>query len=211
MKFDLNTESINYLKITYKDKEGFAHCIKAAVKYLNDFELLASAKYEENLNIETPQEIELGIACENGLYKATTILKHIENNNPYLLFSMSKPDEMEYHQNREYFRVKLQENVNIVYEENGQEKWISAITYDISANGVRVETEKIIDFPENVKIILHLPQRDIELQAKYVRTDNEDQKLKLSFHFVNVNQTDLDYIFQICFAKQLEDRRKNLL
>ena len=56
MKFDLSKENINYLKITYKDKDGFAHCIKAAISLIGEYEILANAKSEEVLNIEVVVE-----------------------------------------------------------------------------------------------------------------------------------------------------------
>lgn len=212
MKFDLNSENINYIKLTYKDKDGFAHCIKSAIRFINSFEILASAKLEEeDISIITPQEIDLGIACDNGLYKAKTTLTRVEKEKSYILFSMRKPTDMEYQQNREYFRVKLQEDANIIFEENEQEIKIPAITYDISANGVRIELDRHFAFPEEVNILLFLPQKMIDVKAKYIRTDNEDDVIKASFSFENLSQPDLDYISQICFQKQLEERRKNLM
>ena len=211
MKFNLNTENVNYVKINYTDKNGFAHCIKAAVRLIGEIEFLACAKIEEDLNIEVPQEVSLGIACENGLYKAKTTLKKIEKEPPFLLFSMRKPEDMEYQQKREYFRVKLQENANIIYENNGKEVKISAITYDISANGVRIELDSDISFPEQVRLLLSLPERTIDVKAKYIRSDKEDEILKASFQFADMLQQDSDYISQMCLRKQLEERRKNLM
>ena len=212
MKFDLNIENINYLKITYRDKDGFAHCVKAAVRLISVAEVLACIKYEEDLSIPAPQDVELGIACVNGFYMTKTKLKKLEKEPPYLLFSMSKPDEMDFQQNREFFRVKLQEDTTIIYyDDNEQEVELSAITYDISANGVRIELDKDIVFPENVKIKLFLPNRQIEVNAKYIRTDNDDNITKASFRFEDLASADLDYISQVCFQKQLEQRRKSLM
>ena len=211
MKFDLNIKNINYVKITYKDKSNFSHCIKAAVRLLTESEFLACIRIQEDFDIKVPQEVELRIACENGLYKSKALLKKIDKDVPYLLFVMKKPEEMEYQQKREYFRVKLQENVTVIYDVDEQLFQISALTYDISANGVRIELEKKINFPQYVKLILHLPDNRIEVGAKYIRTDDEDKQLKASFHFVDISQADTDYISQICFAKQLEERRKNLM
>ena len=211
MIFNISAENINYVKITYKDKNDFTHCIKAAVKFMSDYELLACAKNEEDLKIAFPQDVELGIACENGLYKTHTTLKNITYEPPYVLFSLSRPEETEYQQNREYFRVKLNEDANIIYKEDENEVTVAAITYDLSANGVRIELDKEMTFPENVRLMLFLPQRTIDVQAQYVRNDNEDQIIKASFRFADIPQSDLDYISQICLQKQLEERRKNLM
>ena len=212
MKFILNTENINYVKITYKDNNDFAHCVKAAVRLITDHELLACVKFEEYPDVKTPQEVYLGIACENGLYKTKTILKKIEEEDSlYLLFSMQKPEEMEYQQKREYFRVKLQENISVIYSSNEREITYSAITYDISANGVRVELDKMIEFPKEVKLLLYLPQKNINVKAIYVRSDEDDQIKKASFRFIDIAQSDLDYISQVCFRRQLEEKRKSIM
>ena len=211
MKFNLNTENINYVKITYKDKNDFAHCIKAAIRLMNRYELLVCAKFEEKPDIQLPQEVDLGIACDNGLYKTKTLLKKIEEEKEYLIFSMKIPEEMEYQQKREYFRVKLHEDANIIYQSDEQDIKLSSITYDISANGVRIELDEIIDFPENVRLWLFLPQKTIDVEAQYIRSDEEDQIIKASFRFLNISPSDLDYISQLCLQKQLEERRKNLM
>ena len=211
MKFNLNTENINYVKITYKDNNDFAHCIKAAIRLITEHELLACIKVDELPDIKVPQEVSLGIACENGLYKTKTILKKIEEDDAYMLLSIQRPDEVEYQQKREYFRVKIKENVSILYTLNEQNITYSGITYDISAKGVRIELDKVTDFPEEVKLVLYLPQKTINVQAKYIRSDEDDKILKASFQFVNIAQSDLDYVSQLCFRKQLEERRKNFM
>ena len=211
MKFNLNTENINYVKITYRDSNNFAHCIKAAVRLITEREFLVCTKTEEIPDIKTPQEVSLGIACDNGLYNTKTILKKTEKDSSYLLFSMEKPDDMEYQQKREYFRVKVSENITVMYEQEEKLVKYPAITYDISANGVRVELEKNMVFPENVRLLLFLPEKTIDVKAEYIRSDDEDQIKKAAFRFRNISQQDLDYISQVCFRKQLEERRKNLM
>ena len=211
MRFDINKENINYIKINYLDSDNCSHCIKAAVRLIGEFELLVSIKSEEKIFIPTPQSVELGIACDNGLYKAKTILKKVEYDAPYILFSLKKPEEMELQQNREYFRVKLQENANVIYEKDEQPVQFSAITYDISAKGVRIELEEEIEFPEKVVLLLFFENKTIEVNAKYIRTDVDDNIIKASFQFTDISEIDLDFISQICFKKQLEERRKSLL
>ena len=124
---------------------------------------------------------------------------------------MKKPENMEYRQNREYFRVKINEDASVIYNVGEKEEKISAITYDLSANGVRIELDEEIAFPETVRLVLYLRKREIDVQAQYVRNDIEDKIIKSSFKFIDISDQDLDYISRICLAKQLEDRRKNLM
>ena len=210
MKFNFDISNVNYIKIIYKDENAFPHCIKAALKDINEHSIYASAKFDENLFIKTPQYVELGIITDTGLYKAFSDLKYITKEPPYVFFTIKTPDDMEYHQNREFFRVKMDENATISYLEGEQEKQISCETYDISANGVRLIMDSYVEFPEVVRITLHLPNKDIVTDAKYVRKDEEDGILKFSFSYTDIKEADLDYISQICFKKQLELRRKML-
>ena len=207
MKFNINIESVNYIKIIYQDNNGFAHCIKAAVNNIKENEIVASTKYDGDLYVKTPQEIELSIACDNGLYKAKTILKSVEGDKSYMYYRIVPPVEIDYQQKREFFRVKISEDVVITYED----KKVACETFDISANGIRVVLDEKISFPEEVCLTLYLPSKNVEVGAKYIRTDDEDKILKASFSFVELKESDRDYISQLCLQKQLEMRRKSLL
>ena len=212
MNLNLNIENINYAKIVYKDKNDSIRCMKAAVRRIDEREIVACAKFDENIFIDTPQEIKLSIACDNGLYKASTTLKYVVKEEPYFLFTIAAPDNIEYQQKREYFRVKINESALISYKSENDDKIdLPCETYDLSANGVRLILENKMSFPEIVKITLYLPRKIIETDAKYIRTDEEDNILKASFRFIKLQDTDIDCISQICFQKQLETRRKAIL
>ena len=212
MKFNLSYNNINYIKIIYKDNEGFSHCTKAAIKELNKREIYACAKFDDGLFIRTPQDVELNIAAENGLYKAFTQLLYIKNEAPYVYFMLKTPEDMDYRQSREYFRVKLNENAVISYEENEQIVQIPCETYDISANGVRpISDNNSVKFPESVFITIYFPSKTVKTEAKFIRNDNEDDILKTSFYYTNLSEVDSDYISQLCIQKQLEIRRKNFM
>ncbi len=210
MKFNLSLNNINYIKINYNDNDGFSHCTKAAIRRFSDVEIYASAKFEDGLYIKTPQVVDISVATDNGLYKAQTTLKYLVNEPPYVFFSIKSPDNMDYQQNREFFRVKIDENALISYVENEQEKLIACETYDISANGVRFILENTSNLPDIVKLTLYLQNKTIVSDAKYVRTDDEDGMHKVSFSFVDMKESDSDYISQFCLKKQMEQRRKLL-
>lgn len=212
MKLNLNIDNVNYIKITYKDKNEFTHCIKAYLKRLDEREILASAKFDDDLFIPTPQEVMLSIACDNGLYKSSTTLKYITKEEPYIFFALKSPEDIDYQQKREFFRVKINESALISYNtESDKTKNIPCETFDLSGNGVRLTIDEKYNLPETVHLTLYLPKKIIETDAKYIRTDEEDKILKASFSFMNLQESDLDCISQICFQKQLEARRKALM
>ena len=84
MEFNLNIENINYIKIKYTDKEGFKHCIKSAIKNINEKEILSCTKYEIFINITYPQDAELDIATDSGLYKAHTTINYTKKEGDFI-------------------------------------------------------------------------------------------------------------------------------
>lgn len=204
MKFNLNSEKIKYIKITYSDANGTSHCAKAAVKSISAREIYACTKVEVPLCIKTPQEISLGIICDDGLYNASTTLKFIQNQEPYVFFTMNYPDDFVYQQNREFFRVRMEGKVLVRFHENV----IPCKIYDISANGIRVVPEKDIKFPDDVTLEILFAPKSVKTAAKYIRTDVEDDIFKAAFSFVNLSDSGRDIISQKCIQKQLEDKRK---
>lgn len=207
MKFNLEVENIKYLKIVYKDKNDVGHFTKAAVKSVSEREIIACAKFEDGLNINTPQDVSLSFVCENGLYKSAAQLKFIENSEPYVFFTLKTPEEMEYKQSREYFRVKMDENVILSFGNSS----VSCKIYDISANGIRIKLNEEIEIPKRVKLDILFADKDVKTDAEYIRTDNEDGILKASFCYKNLAENIRDIISQKCIQKQLIDKRNALM
>ena len=205
MKFNLNLDNINYIKIVYKDKSGTVCCTKAAIKNMNEREIFACAKFEDNLFLDTPQEVSLSFVCENGLYRTSTTLKSIENDAPYIFFVMKTPVGIEYQQNREYFRVKMDEDAIISFEN----ETIPCKIHDISANGVRLILLRKVDIPEEVNLDLLFSEKELKIKSKFIRFDTEDNIPKVSFEFLGITDSERDFISQKCIQKQLEYKRSS--
>lgn len=205
MALDLN--NIKYLKIIYRDDSSVSHCAKAAIRSITEHEIYASTKVETPLFIITPQEISLSIICEEGLYKANATLKFVEAEDLYVYFTIDVPKKMEYQQNREYFRVRMNGNATLRFSGNT----IPAKIYDISANGIRLVLDKEIKIPEDVTLDILFASKTIKTGARYIRTDDEDGILKASFFFVNLPEASRDIISQKCIQKQLENKRHSLM
>lgn len=206
MQFNLNLENINYIKIVYKDKEDNTRYIKASIKRMNEREIFASAKFEDELNIHAPQDVSASFVCENGLYRTTTQLKYVEYTEPYIFLILQTPQGLEYQQNREYFRVRIEENIILRFAETV----IPCKTYDISANGVRVVIDKDLQIPDIVDLDILFNSKNIKTKAQYIRTDNEDKIWKASFTFINLAESDVDFIAKKCIQLQLSNRRNSI-
>lgn len=206
MKFNLGLDNINYLKIIYKNTDNTTACTKAAIKRIGEKEIFACAKFEEGLYLNTPQEVSLSFVCINGLYRTNTTLKFIENEPPYIFFTLKTPEGFEYQQNREYFRIKMEENAILSYENTV----LPCKTYDISASGVRLIIPENIENIDEVNIDLLFEPQNVRTKAKFIREDNEDGILKASFKFIDLPESSVDIISQKCIQKQLEYKRHNV-
>lgn len=207
MKFNLNVDSIKYIKVKYTDSNGVGHIAKASIKHLGEKEIFACMKYQRELNLVLPQEISVSFACDNALYNAKTILKTVENDDPYIYLTLKTPVEIEYTQNREYFRVRMEEKVILSFVGTV----LACKIYDISANGIRLILDKDVPIPNDVMIDILFSPKDIKTKARFIRKDNEDGVLKASFAYVDITETNRDIISQICIQKQLKDKRRSLM
>lgn len=211
MKFNLNLDSINYIKIVYKSDDEKTRCTKAAIKRMGEHEIFACAKTENGLNLKTPQDVLLSFVCDNGLYRTTTNLKFIEKEDPYVFFTLKTPEGIEYQQNREYFRVRITEDAILSYKSGDRMVRIPCKTHDISANGVRVILSEKIQNLDNASINILFEPVNIKSKVKFVRFDDEDGIPKASFQFVDLPENEVDLISQKCIQKQLEYRRNSVM
>jgi FKBP-type peptidyl-prolyl cis-trans isomerase len=81
--------------------------VRAAIKDINEREIIACTKYDASLEVKTQQEVVVSFISDDGIYRTKTNLKSFENDEPYTFFYLETPDNIEYHQNREYFRVPM--------------------------------------------------------------------------------------------------------
>ena len=210
MKFSFKLEDIKYVKITYKNNNGSTETVKAAMKEINEKEILICTKYKENFYIDIPQEIDFSVICNDGIYKTKTILKSSDNQEPYVFIILETPVGIEYQQNREYFRVPVTYNCTYRIYENNENIDYSATVYDISANGVSLMLPEHIISENLSDLIINFDGIEISLRAKYVRSEKLEKGYKISFSYVNISELDRDFISQICIKKQLEQQKNRI-
>lgn len=209
MRFNLNLEDIKYIKILYKDINENPCTTKAALKKITEREILACARYETELALDTPQDITLSIVCNDGLYRTKTRLKSAENDEPYAFFYMETPQGLEYQQNREYFRVVAEYNcVCILDEYDDDEVQLQGKTVDISANGVSVILSSLANFDERTSLVLVINGKPIKTKVKYVRSESVDEGYRISFMYTKISEADRDVISQACIQNQLAKKRR---
>ena len=118
---------------------------------------------------------------------------------------MKTPVGIEYQQNREYFRVKMDEDAISSFDK----ETIPCKIHDISANGVRLILLRKVDIPEEVNLDLLFPEKELKIKSKFIRFDTEDNIPKVSFEFLGITDSERDFISQKCIQKQLEYKRSS--
>lgn len=210
MRFNFKLEDIKYIKILYKDKDNVSFNSRAAIKRINEREILACAKFEDGLNIDTPQEVTLSIVCNDGLYKTKTKLKDVDNDMPYTFFVLETPQGIEYEQNREYFRVAVKYECVYKIIENDSVKEFTAKTADISANGISLILPVHAISETSSGISVSINGRVVQAKVRFVRSEKVEEGYKISFAYTKISESDRDFISQVCLQRQLEERRNNL-
>lgn len=210
MKFNIKLEEIKYAKLFYKDGLGNSCTKRIAVKAINEREVIACTKFEENLSIDTPQEVSLSIVCNEGLYKTKTILKALDKDEPYLFFVLETPKGIEFEQNREYFRVLAEFNCIYKIILDNEIKDLEAKTIDISANGVSILLPINAVADNFADIVMAINGKLVQSRVRYIRTEKLEEGYKLSFTFTKISESDRDYISQVCLQKQIEERRNSI-
>ena len=209
MKFNLNIEDIKYIKILYADANGNPVSAKAGLKKITEREITACLKFEDYFHIEIPQVITISFVCPDGLYRTKTKLKSYLSEAPYIILYMETPENLEFRQNREYFRVPASYQCKYYVNNNGTPAVFDATVADISANGISIIMPVHI-FPEdNAEIEVLTDGKTVKTGVRYIRSERFNDGYKLSFTYTEISNKDRDYIAQLCIKKQLEYKRNN--
>lgn len=211
MKLNINLDDVKYIKIALQDKNAKSITIRSAIKSMDIREIIACSKYETILNVDSPQDVTLSIVCNDGLYRTKTRLKSFEADEPYTFFYLETPQNIEYQQNREYFRVPMVYDCTYTIVLNREPININAKTVDISANGVSILAPQLISLDKDVDLALKINGKTINTKSRYVRSEKVAEGYKISFTYKKISESDRDIISQACIKKQLEQKRSRLV
>lgn len=211
MKLNINIEDIKYIKIGVQDETGSSTTIRSAIKRMDDREMVTCSKYEDNLRLKLPQDITMSLVCNDGLYRTKTKLKSFENDEPYAFFYIETPQNIEYQQNREYFRVSMVYDCSYTAVLNYEPITVDAKTIDISANGVSILASHLIISNNDIDLLIKIKDKIIKTKSRYVRSESFGDGYKISFMYTKISEHDRDIISQVCIAKQLEQKRSRLV
>ena len=194
MKFEFKPEDIKYIKLYYQNLEDKNCSVKAAVRNFSGNEMMACTKVENGLYIKTPK----------------TILKNVINDSPYTFFFLLIPQDVDFQQNREYFRVEIALDCIYSYEMDDKFINLNTKTIDISASGITVLVPSLDAVSKEAYLNISAAGKKIKTKVKYIRSEKMEGGYKVSFRYKDISEHDRDCISQICIQKQLADKRKLL-
>lgn len=203
MKLNFNLEDIECLKLDF-DNEEYHSSIKLALKEKRENDFLAIAPTHQKVAFDTPQKITLTFICHDGLYKTTTIVNDIYEEDGYKYFVINNPESLDYQQNREYYRILSKYDCIYTIDTGSGIESFNAVTYDISAGGVSIISSENIVPTRETSIVICMPERNLKAHIQFVRCEayGEDE-YKLSFFFVDLSDKDYKFLSDLCVQKQL--------
>ena len=212
MAFNFKIDNIKYFNIYYRNAEGNPVSVRAALQNIREGgeEIIACLKTDKRMYVNTPQEVTLNIICNDGLYRTVTQLKSVENALPYVYFILESPKDVEYQQNREYFRIRGDyKGIYTVKLPDGNHSY-SIKTYDISASGVSIIIPELIVTKEDASLKIVIDGREVSMGLQYVRSEKFEQGYRLAFKYSEISEQDRDYISRVCIKRQIAERRSSM-
>ena len=139
---------------------------------------------------------------DNGYLYFESYIQKLENN----VISIANPVKHRFLQRRKFTRIKFIEDLELVYEDTKHK----VRTLDISAGGMKLQTEANIDIEKEYKVALKLSDEQL-IKCKYqlIRVEKGNNGLyTISGRFTNLSNIDKMTLVQFCMKKDMENLNK---
>lgn len=139
---------------------------------------------------------------DNGYLYFESYIKSLENN----VITIANPVKHRFLQRRKFTRIKFLENLELTYEDVTHK----IRTLDLSAGGMKIQTEDNIDMEKEYKISIKLSEEQI-VNCKYqlIRVEKGDNGLyTISGRFTNLSNIDKMTLVHFCMKKDMENMNK---
>lgn len=167
------------------------------------------------LRKDTPITVNFMRDGANHAFNAT-ILERIRD--PLPVFIVKMPLEARKKQRREWVRVpaSLEFSYSLMKDKSNLDlDFLEALTVDLSGGGLMFYGNRGYRPGERMKIILHLPKRPLELEAKVVRSavipDQMPRLYQIGVEFTSVKERQRDRIMNYVFEQQRRLIKKGLM
>lgn len=139
---------------------------------------------------------------DNGYLYFESFIDSIDNN----IITIANPIKHRFLQRRKFTRIKFIENLELIYDKNAYK----IRTLDLSAGGMKVQSEQAIDMDKLYKVVIKL-NNDREISCKYqlIRVEKGENGLyTISGRFTSLSNIDKMILVQYCMNKDMENLNK---
>lgn len=139
---------------------------------------------------------------DNGYLHFESYIKELENN----VISIANPVKHRFLQRRKFTRVKFIEPIELKYKDTVHK----ARTLDISAGGMKIQSEENINIENEYSVVIKLSDEQ-EIKCKYclIRVERGDNGLyTVSGRFTQLSNIDKMVLIQYCMQKEMENKSK---
>lgn len=141
------------------------------------------------------------VISDNGILFFTAKVEKMENN----VVSFSKKIKLEQLQRRQYVRVKIDEDVEIL-DFDTKDKVLDAWFVDISVGGFKIHLKNTLNFSQKYLVKFKLYEKDMILPFSIIAQNKEMENLyTISARFENISNNDKITLVQYCYKKQAVD------
>ena len=139
---------------------------------------------------------------DNGYLYFESYIQNLENN----VISIANPVKHRFLQRRKFTRIKFIEDIELVSEDIVHK----ARTLDLSAGGMKLQTEENIDIEKEYKVSIKLSdEQEIKCKYQLIRVEKKDNGLyMISGRFVNLSNIDKMTLVQFCMKKDMDNLNK---
>lgn len=139
---------------------------------------------------------------DNGYLYFESYIVDLENN----VISIANPVKHRFLQRRKFTRVKFIEPVELVSGDIIHK----ARTLDISAGGMKIQSEDNIDIEKDYNVVIKLStEQEVKCKYRLIRVERGDNGLyTISGRFVMLSNVDKMVLIQYCMQKEMENKNK---
>ena len=139
---------------------------------------------------------------DNGYLYFESYIQSLENN----VASIANPVKHRFLQRRRFTRVRFIEPIELVLEGVVHK----ARTLDISAGGMKIQTEENLNIENDYSVVIKLSaEQEIKCKYRFIRVERGDNGLyTISGRFTQLSNIDKMMIVQYCMQKEMENQNK---
>lgn len=139
---------------------------------------------------------------DNGYLYFESYIQALENN----VITIANPVKHRFLQRRKYTRIKFIENMELSCGDITHK----IRTLDLSAGGMKIQTEENIDIEKLYNVTIRLGgEQEVKCKYQLIRVERGDNGLyTISGKFVNLSNIDKMTLIQFCMKKEMENQNK---